>query len=218
VYAAPRDRADAEALYRLLEDEVLPLWGRRDPQGRAREWLVRARRALATIPPRFDAGRMVAEYRDRAYAPLALRRLALEANGHARLKALAAARRRIRAGFSAVRVLEVKVGDAAGLSAGDALDVEVRVDLGALVPDDVHVEFVLGERPADEGSATGGVHDLLRPVVVRLADRGPATEGGRRFTGRYDLALPGCYGYGVRVRPRSEEAGLSPLHEPAVWA
>jgi phosphorylase/glycogen(starch) synthase len=220
-----RDRADAEALYRLLEDEVLPLWARRDAQGLPREWLERVRRALTTIPPRFDAARMVAEYRDRAYAPLARRRLLLEADGHAGLKDLAAARRRVREGFAAVRVLSVTVsvgGDPARKSAGDPLDVVVRVNLGSLTPEDVHVEFVLGERPANAGEngalPAGSVHDLASPVVVRLAPDGTEENGERRFTGRYDLAVPGGYGYGVRVRPRSEEAGVSPLHEPAVWA
>jgi starch phosphorylase len=214
-----RDRADAESLYRLLEDEVLPLWTRRDEKGLAREWLLRARRALATIPPRFDAARMVAQYRDEAYAPLARRRLLLEADGHAGLVALAADRRRIREAFAHVRILEVGVGDPGEVEVGDGLDVHVKVDLGPLSPEDVHVELVLGLRANGAGGeALGDVHDLPEPRVVRLALDAAPDGSVRRYTGRHLFDKPGNYGYGVRVRPRSEDAGVSPLHEPALWA
>ena len=201
-----RDRADAESLYRLLEDEVLPLWARRDADGLPREWLLRARRSLATLPPRFDAARMTAQYRDLAYAPLARRRLALEADGHAGLRALAADRRRVRAGFGGVRILSAAVGDPSRLAVGAALDVEAEVDLGPLTPDDVHVELVVGSP------------DLSDSVVVALAPEPGSGPAPRRFRGRHVLQAPGAYGYGVRVRPRSAEAGVSTLHEPALWA
>jgi len=208
---AARDRADVEALYRLLEEEILPLWEKRDAQGLARAWLERARRALVTIPPRFDARRMVEEYRTLAYGPLARRRLELEAGGHAPLKALAADRRRVHEGFARVRVVELRVGDPAALRVGDALEVEARVDLGPLAPADVHVELVLGARGACS-------QELEQAQIVRLAPHAAGPDGLRSFTGRHLLRAAGSLAYGVRVRPRSEEAGVSPLHEPAVWA
>ena len=208
---AARDRADIEALYRLLEEEIVPLWEKRDEQGLPRAWLERSRHASRTIPPRFDALRMVEEYRVRAYEPQARRRLALEAGSHAALRTLAAERRRVREGMAQVRVVELRVGDPSVLRAGDAFEVEARVQLGPLSPNDVHVELVLGERGQD-------LHDLAAPQTVRLAPDGAGADGARSFTGRVLLRSAGRLAYGVRVRPRSEEAGLSPLHEPAVWA
>jgi len=66
---AARDRADAEALYRILEEEVLPLFHARNRQGLPRGWLARVRRALETVPPAFGAERMLREYVERAYLP-----------------------------------------------------------------------------------------------------------------------------------------------------
>jgi phosphorylase/glycogen(starch) synthase len=208
---AIRDRADVEALYRLLEEEIVPLWERRDEHGVPRAWLERARHALCTIPPRFDALRMVEEYRVRAYEPQARRRLSLEASSHAAVRSLAAERRRIRDGMAQVRVVELRVGDPGVLRAGDAFEVEARVALGALDPADVHVELVLGERGSD-------LSDLDAPQTLRLAPNGTASDGVRSFTGRVLLRSAGRLAYGVRVRPRSEDVGLSALHEPAVWA
>ena len=82
---------------------------------------------------------------------------------------------------------------------------------------DVHVELVLGTRSEGTGLGAGGP-DLHDPLVVALSPDPGSGPGARRFRGRHVLEAPGGYGYGVRVRPRSLEAGISPLHEPAVWA
>jgi starch phosphorylase len=63
------DAADAEALYRLLEEEVVPTFYDRDGHGLPRRWLAMVKQALVTITPRFSARRMVKDYVERAYAP-----------------------------------------------------------------------------------------------------------------------------------------------------
>jgi starch phosphorylase len=63
------DAADADALYRLLEDEVVPTFYERDGRGLPRRWLAMVKQAIVTITPRFSARRMVKDYVERAYAP-----------------------------------------------------------------------------------------------------------------------------------------------------
>jgi starch phosphorylase len=62
---AAQDEEDAAALYDTLEREVVPLFQERDAAGIPRRWLARVKRSLATLGPRFNAGRMVSEYRSR---------------------------------------------------------------------------------------------------------------------------------------------------------
>ncbi len=64
---AARDAADAEALYRTLEGEVVPLYYGRGPDGIPSSWLRVVRRAIQTVAPRFSARRMVKEYVERLY-------------------------------------------------------------------------------------------------------------------------------------------------------
>jgi starch phosphorylase len=64
-----RDAADAEALYRLLEAEVVPLYYERDATGIPAGWVHMMRRSIQTIAPRFSARRMVKEYVERLYRP-----------------------------------------------------------------------------------------------------------------------------------------------------
>jgi glycogen phosphorylase len=63
------DAADADALYRLLEEEVVPAFYDRDGSSVPRRWLATVKEAIRTVAPRFAARRMVREYVERMYAP-----------------------------------------------------------------------------------------------------------------------------------------------------
>lgn len=62
------DAADAESLYRLLEQEVAPLYYDRDDQGLPRKWISMMKRSIATLGPEFNSDRMVDEYARRIYS------------------------------------------------------------------------------------------------------------------------------------------------------
>ncbi|MCI0338232.1 MAG: alpha-glucan family phosphorylase [Acidobacteria bacterium] len=64
-----RDMADAEALYRVLEEEVVPLYFERDSDGVPRRWVQLVKEAIRTSAPLFSARRMVKEYTERMYVP-----------------------------------------------------------------------------------------------------------------------------------------------------
>jgi starch phosphorylase len=63
------DAADAEQLYRLLEQEVVPLFYDRDAQGIPRGWVERMKHAMHTAGERFTAQRMVRQYLTEYYEP-----------------------------------------------------------------------------------------------------------------------------------------------------
>lgn len=64
-----RDTADANALYKVLEEEVVPLYFERDSDGIPRRWLQVVKEAIRTAAPAFSARRMVKEYAERFYFP-----------------------------------------------------------------------------------------------------------------------------------------------------
>ncbi len=64
-----RDGADAETLYRVLENEVVPLYFDRDSDGIPRQWTNLVKEAIRTAAPVFSARRMVKEYTERMYVP-----------------------------------------------------------------------------------------------------------------------------------------------------
>jgi len=66
---AETDREDATALYRLLEEEIVPSYYDHDARGVPLAWVERMRNALRVATSRFTAHRMVRDYTERYYAP-----------------------------------------------------------------------------------------------------------------------------------------------------
>ena len=64
-----QDRVDSANLYKVLTQEVIPLFYQRDAQGIPRQWIQRIRRAMVTLVPQFTTTRMVREYTEKYYLP-----------------------------------------------------------------------------------------------------------------------------------------------------
>ncbi len=67
-YIPDQDRNDAESLYRLLEDRVIPLFYQQDRSGIPHDWVRMVKESICTVMPRFSACRMVKQYTDDLYA------------------------------------------------------------------------------------------------------------------------------------------------------
>jgi starch phosphorylase len=65
------DMRDGEDLYRVLRDEVIPLYYERDQDGLPRGWIKRMKRTIRTLGWRFNADRMVIDYTQKCYVPAA---------------------------------------------------------------------------------------------------------------------------------------------------
>ncbi len=204
-----QDELDGDHLYRLLEEDVLPLYHRRDESGLPREWIERVRHELATIPAVFNTDRMVAEYRDRAYEPLAARGSALVQGGARAARELAGRHARVRRGFADVRLLGAHMADLAGLKVGDLVDVRVDVELGSLTSEDVQVELVVGHQ--------NGLGDLRNRFVVVLDAAGAGEGGGRSFEGSHKIERSGGFAYGIRVRARPSGDHDLALADLVLW-
>jgi starch phosphorylase len=66
---AKQDRYDADRIYDLLENVIVPEFYARDRAGFPRRWIARMKNSLATVPAQFNTHRMVGEYLRRYYLP-----------------------------------------------------------------------------------------------------------------------------------------------------
>jgi starch phosphorylase len=69
--AGTEDKIDAEAIYRLLEEEIVPLYYARDINGVPHDWIRMVKESIFSIVPVFCARRMLKEYTERMYVPAA---------------------------------------------------------------------------------------------------------------------------------------------------
>jgi starch phosphorylase len=67
------DAAEAQAIYRLLEEQIVPAFYGRDSRGVPVRWMSIVKQAIRTVAPRFCARRMVKQYVEQMYVPLARR-------------------------------------------------------------------------------------------------------------------------------------------------
>jgi starch phosphorylase len=74
-----QDGADADALYSVLEEQVVPLFYQRDQDNIPRGWVAMMREAIRTVGPKFSTRRMVKEYATNYYVPALREILDLEA-------------------------------------------------------------------------------------------------------------------------------------------
>jgi glycogen phosphorylase len=63
------DRLDAQSLYKILEEKVIPLYYTRDRHNMPQEWVAMMKRCIGSIAPVFSARRMVKEYCEKLYLP-----------------------------------------------------------------------------------------------------------------------------------------------------
>jgi starch phosphorylase len=61
------DKAEAETIYRLLEEEISPAFYDRDSRGVPVRWMSIVKQAIRTVAPRFCARRMVKQYVEQMY-------------------------------------------------------------------------------------------------------------------------------------------------------
>ena len=70
---AVADQEDAESLYRVIEEEIRPLYYTRDADGVPRGWVRMMKQAIRTGGARFTARRMLKDYTEGYYVPAAIR-------------------------------------------------------------------------------------------------------------------------------------------------
>ncbi|HEX2658882.1 MAG TPA: alpha-glucan family phosphorylase [Polyangia bacterium] len=136
------DGDDAEALFRILEGEVIPAFYDRDADGLPRGWLQRVRGSLARLTPRFSANRMLRDYVGGTYRPAEREFLARIADDGAVARQLDAWFQRMTAAWPGVRF-----GALQQRPEGARREVSVEVFLNEVPREDVRVE--LYAEPAD---------------------------------------------------------------------
>lgn len=192
-----QDKIESNALYDLLEKEIVPLYHTRGADDLPRQWIAKMKSAMRTIGPEFNTNRMVREYTERMYLPALDRGTDLGENGFARAKDLAVWKKHLRESWDEIEIDEVTVDNHKTLKVGESVTVRAQIDLGQLKPDDVTVELFYGQLNA-QGDIENPKVALMKPT-----DRPKGTV--YEFVGTNKLAMSGRMGHTVRVLPRHED-------------
>jgi starch phosphorylase len=184
-----RDRVEADSLFALLEEQIVPSFYERTQGPVPRRWVRRVKHALASLGPQVSATRMVRDYVEQLYEPTAERADHLSGAG---AKSLATWKSRVSAGWTDVRI-EAVDGHMGAVDLGETRRLAAVVHLGQLEPDDVAVELLHG--------VVGQNDELSTPTPVTMTPVGPASGDRLRYEGTFVCDRAGRYGITVRVVP-----------------
>lgn len=201
--AEEQDAIECDALFNLLEQEVIPLFYQRDATGIPREWVARMRASMARLGARFNTHRMVQEYTEWGYLPAHRAATRLGRDDHREARALADWRAAASAAWPHV-TLRSETDLNGGVRVGATIPVRIWAGLAGLSPEDVTVEVATG-RPGPDGAPR-------HPTVVTAQHTGD--DGGEaRYTAEVPCTTSGPIALAVRIRARNPSAvnPLSPL-------
>jgi starch phosphorylase len=207
---ALQDQVEADALYELLERDVVPAFYERNGGRIPTRWIARMKASLAALCPDFNTHRMVKEYTERFYLIAQAHSVQMSADSAVHARALAAWERRIRAGWPAVHVT-ADSSPPETLKVGQQVDVRARVTLGSLQPDDIRVELYIGRL-----SAEGEIVDAST-VVMDFVERNDSADCifAARAVG---CSTSGLHGYTVRVTPDHQDVPTAFWPGLIAWA
>lgn len=187
-----QDEIEAQALYNLLENEIVPTFYTRGRDGVPRQWVEMVKKSMSELSGFFSTHRMVREYAQRYYMPAHERYLALTGGNIKTGQDYAAWLENLKSEWEKVQVINVET-DTQSLAVGKAISVKAVVKLGGLTPDDVSVQLFSG--PLDtKGLIQEGHSDDMNPTG--------GAKGEFTFEGTTRFEDTGERGLSVRVLPR----------------
>lgn len=205
-----QDFIEAQALYNMLEQDIIPAFYTRTRDGLPRQWISRMKASMRKLAPFFNTHRMVKEYTEEYYMPAHQRFVALSQPDLSRGKAFAKWKERVRENWKTVAIERVEV-EPEHLKVNENVTVRAWVDLGTLTPQDVSVQLYYGALDSRGQIVAGETIDM---------QYGSTDDGGtvHEFSTTLSYATTGKRGLSVRVLPNHEDLA-SPIQSGLlVWA
>jgi starch phosphorylase len=205
-----QDEVEANALYELLEKEVVPLFYDRDEDALPRPWIAKMKDAIRLNCPFFNTARMVREYAEKAYFPASDRFHSLTVDNYAPAKELAAWKQNLGDRWYNIKIKDVDVSSDSDIQVNQTVAVKAAIDLASLSQDDVQVELYQGVIDANG--------DIVNGIPVVMAFQGLDNYGLSNYTANITYTISGLQGLSLRVLPKHKY--LTNAYEPRLiaWA
>ena len=205
--AGYQDVVESQALYNLLESDVIPCFYTRSSDHLPVPWVKMMKAAIKMAFVGFSSHRMVREYEERFYIPALQRSRALWADNAAEAHALVKQHARLARLWPQIRTGHPAAQAELGcLRVGDAFAVTVPVHLGELHPDDVVVELYYGQLNMKGAITASHRQPMTASRKTDLPAEGPAQAGDGQhiFECRLECRTTGRYGFTARIMPRGD--------------
>jgi starch phosphorylase len=190
------DAVDSQALYNLLENDVIPKFYDRTSGEAPAEWVRMMKTSMKLAMQNYCSQRMVNDYDERYYIPAALWSDRLLADGAVEAWRLSAQHERLLNHWPGLR-LDRPIPDADGpFRVGDTFRISTVVHLGELRPEEVTVHLYYG---------TPQTLDTVRHTrVVEMAMEEDLGSGNFRYGSVMECSDSGRYAFTARITPNGD--------------
>jgi starch phosphorylase len=193
-----QDLIEAQALYKLLESDIVPLFYDRGRDGLPRRWIEKIKNSMRKLAPSFNTHRMIMEYTDRYYMPAFERYVRLTQPDMSRGVAFSKWKSKVYQVWNQVRVVHVQTSSNE-LRVGTEQEVHAWVDLGKLTPEDVTVQVYYGALDPHSNIMAG------TPVDMEPVGQDSSNRSVYEFATRLAYRSTGNHGLSVRVLPAHQD-------------
>lgn len=191
-----QDELDAETIYNILEDEIIPIFYDRDSDKIPHAWIKYVKNTISGIAPHFTMKRQLDDYYSKYYNQLAERSSLLKEDDNTAMRSLASWKFRMIRNWDGIQVIDVIFPNSTQktLNLGDIFKAELILSLGDIAPDDIMIEMVSGQKVNDQMVEPQSIRELsLQSVDGNLA----------RFTIEIETALAGVFDIAFRITPKN---------------
>jgi starch phosphorylase len=205
-----QDTIESQAIYGILENEVIPLFYTRSTDNLPRAWIRRVKNSIKWIAPQFNTHRMIADYTRRFYNPAMAKHSYLTTANCKRAREFSKWKTEMNRAWHefAVKdvIMEVHNGDGdkklnskqPQLKVGSQLSIRTLVKLGNINPKDISVELYYG--PVD---AWGNIR---RGSAIRMDyEESSEQQEEHWFSGTMSCKNAGQHGVAVRLLPNHND-------------
>ena len=195
--AGYQDAVESQALYNLLEEDVIPCFYDRTSGNMPMEWIAKMKAIMKMAMTEFCSHRMVSEYQTRFYVPAVKRRAELLAENAQEAKKLSILHGYLKKYWNEIRVDLPQRDHDGPFQVGDTFTVSAKVHLGTIEPEKVDVELYCGRL-----KSLSNLMDGITQTMEIAEDRG---NGDYLYQCTMACKDSGRYGFTVRVAPRADD-------------
>lgn len=189
-----QNELDAETIYNLLENDIVPAYFDRNEQGISEKWVSHIKNTIADIAPDFVMKRQLDDYQERFYSKLWTRSQKLKRSHHKAATELVKWKSRMRKAWDAIELIKLEAPDTYNhsLPLGDHFKAEISLHIQQLEQQDLGVEVVFFKR-----------HSETQLQLISCRPLEAAGQEGSVALWRCDFKpqTAGVFEYGFRLYP-----------------
>lgn len=206
-----QDEVESNALYNVLENEIIPLYYERGRDDIPRQWATAMKWSMQTVCPQFSTNRMVADYFNKFYTNASRRYINMTSDDFKKSKELKSWKDNIYSKWSKVS-FENTMSEmpSRNLQVGSKFEVKTIVNLGNIAPDSVRVELYHGKLSMKD--------EITEPTIVEMKHSSDLGNGRHSFIGSLECVNTGQSGYAIRMYPYHKDLGYKFDMKMIIWS